>query len=151
MSDTHSSDIQMLMMKSIDGECDANEAMELQQILKENPGLLSDYEHLKKIQETTTMLGDQMIPDLAWSDYWQGLYNRIERGIGWILLSLGSISLTGFAIFKMIEALFQDTNLPFIIKFGIFALLSGVAIMLLSVIREKLFMRKHDPYKEIER
>jgi hypothetical protein len=34
---------------------------------------------------------------------------------------------------------------------AIYAALLGLAVLLLSVIREKLFVRRSDPYKEIQR
>ena len=96
-------------------------------------------------------LGENMIPDLAWEDYWQGLYNRLERGFSWILISIGAIILAGYAIVNLVNALYNDTSMPILIKFGLFALLIGLATLLISVIRERWFMGKNDPYKEIKR
>ena len=44
-----------------------------------------------------------------------------------------------------------DTDLPMIVKIGIFSAILGVVVLLISVIREKFFLRKNERYKEVTR
>ena len=87
----------------------------------------------------------------VWDKYWINIYNRIERGIGWILFSIGCIILLTYGIFKAIESIIADPQLGGIIKIGILAVITGIVILAVSVMREKLFTKKSDPYKEIQR
>jgi uncharacterized membrane protein len=61
------------------------------------------------------------------------------------------VILITYGLFKSVEAIIADPQLEGILKIGIIAVIAGVAILLVSVAREKLFIRKSDPYKEIQR
>ncbi|NIM52936.1 MAG: hypothetical protein GTO22_27480 [Gemmatimonadales bacterium] len=90
-------------------------------------------------------------PDEIWDSYWGGVYRRLERGIGWILISLGTIVLLSYGVWKGVEDLLADTTLPTVVKVAVVALIVGLIALLVSVIREKLFVRKSDPYKDVIR
>ena len=79
------------------------------------------------------------------------LYNRMERGLAWILISIGAIIWGIFAIWELIQEIANDQTISPILKFGLFALLAGAFTLLVSVVREKLWLRKYDKYKEIQR
>ena len=76
---------------------------------------------------------------------------RLERGIAWVFLSLGTLVVVGYALWQALSSVLEATDIPAFLKFGIFAVLFGGAILLVSVMRERLFVRKDDPYREIER
>ena len=90
-------------------------------------------------------------PEEHWDSYWRSVYNRIERGIGWILASLGATVLVLYGLWEAVHGLLADTSVPDFLKVAIFALAAGGAMLLVSVIREKLFTYRHDPYKEVDR
>nr|HQU74137.1 hypothetical protein [Calditrichia bacterium] len=83
-------DIHILMMRSIDGEISPGEAGQLADLLDADPALREEFNHLKQVKETTVKMRNDMLPDVVWEDYWQQLYNRLERGFSWILISLGA-------------------------------------------------------------
>lgn len=87
----------------------------------------------------------------VWEVYWASVYNRLERRMGWILLSIGAMILLFFGGYKAIEGIIQDTTIPIILKAGILALLAGVVVLLVSLIRERFFVRKRERYKEVEK
>jgi hypothetical protein len=64
---------------------------------------------------------------------------------------VGSLVLLGYATWHGIMALLADTELPAFVKIAIFATALGSLILLFSVAREKWFVRRRDPYKEIQR
>ncbi len=49
----------------------------------------------------------------VWRLYWASVYNRLERRIGWILLSIGAMIILFFGGYKMVEGIMQDTSTPF--------------------------------------
>jgi tetrahydromethanopterin S-methyltransferase subunit E len=56
-----------------------------------------------------------------------------------------------FGGYKAIEGIIQDPTTPLILKVGIIALLGGLVVLLVSIIRERIFVRKRERYKEVEK
>jgi len=77
--------------------------------------------------------------------------SKIERSIGWILLTIGSTILLTYGGYKMIESIIADPNLGLIMKAAILFVIAGLVILFISVLREKLFTRKSDSYEEVQR
>ena len=90
-------------------------------------------------------------PEETWDRYWGGVYARLERGIAWILISLGAAVLIAFAAYHAVLAFLEDTSSPLLLKIALAALVLGGAVLLVSVIREKLVLRKSDKYREVVR
>ena len=44
-----------------------------------------------------------------------------------------------------------DADLPTFVKWGTLALIVGLVMLLVSVLRHRIFVSQSDPYKEIER
>ena len=89
--------------------------------------------------------------DELWQQYWKNIYNRFERTLGWILISIAAIILLIYGGFKLIEAIIQDPTVDIILKIGLVALIAGLAILFISALRERLCLRKKDPYRNIRR
>ncbi len=90
-------------------------------------------------------------PPEIWDDYWTSVYNRLERGLGWILVSAGALVLFAYGAWHWLEAVLADSGMPGPVKIAIFALVVGGAILFVSVVREKLLLRRRDPYREVQR
>ena len=78
----------------------------------------------------------------AWDGYWTELYNKLERGFAWILISIGAIIVLAFAAIQFVEKLLETDKLPLLEKAGIFLLIIGFAVLVVSLLREKLFKNK---------
>ena len=90
-------------------------------------------------------------PEEVRDKFWINVYNRLERSIGWIIFTVGAVILITYGLFKAVESILSDTQLVGIVKVGILAAIAGLVILFVSVLREKLFVRKSDPYKEVQR
>ncbi len=141
----------LLMMKALDGEISPEEERELHAHLRGCSECRGEFQQFQQLKEQTMEIKKQVLPEAAWEDYWRRLYNRLERGLVWILISIGAVILLGYAAYQFVIETLSAADLPGIVKFGILALVIGLAILLVSVIREKLLLRKHDKYKEIQR
>ena len=53
--------------------------------------------------------------------------------------------------FKMIEAIIVDPKIDIMLKIALLALLAGLSILFVSVLRERMFFWKRDRYKDIKR
>ncbi|MCK5737792.1 hypothetical protein KAH55_01370 [bacterium] len=140
----------LLMTKAVDGQLTPEEQTEFRELLKTNPEYRKEWREQRQLKEVLQQMIFKSPDDIIWEEYWFNIYNRLERKIGWLFLSLGSIILLTFGLYQFILEILNETTLPPIIKGGIFALIAGAAILLISVIREKLTRRKHDPYKEVQ-
>jgi len=71
--------------------------------------------------------------------------------VGWILFTVGTALLVGYGSYLALMELFKDEDVSLAIKAGVLASLLGLAVLLGSVIRERLFLRKRERYEEVER
>ena len=143
---------QFLMMAALDGEIAEHERRELEQILKGDAVLRREWAQLERVKEVTSTMAMSEPPEEVWDDYWrEGVYKRIERGIGWILVTVASLVLVGFGLWQLTATLLADSDVPGFVRIALFSLFMGGAVLLASVIREKLFMRSKDPYLKVKR
>ncbi len=108
-----------------------------------------EFEEMGKFEEVMRKMKLKDPPQEMWQVYWASIYNRLERRIGWILLSIGAIIMLFFGGYKAVEGIIQDPTTPIILKVGILAALAGLVILLVSIGRERIFVRKRERYKEV--
>lgn len=108
-----------------------------------------ELEEMGQFEEVMQKMELKQPPEEIWQVYWTSVYNRLERRIGWILLSIGAIIMLFFGGYKAIEGIIEDPTTPLIFKVGILAALGGLAILLVSIGRERIFVRKRERYKEV--
>jgi ferric-dicitrate binding protein FerR (iron transport regulator) len=151
LTDEEENRFQMLLMAAIDHELSAEDEREFKRYLAASPDCQREWEEYKKLKEATMQLKFMQPAEEAWDRYWLNVYNRIERGLGWILTSIGAMIVLFYGAYKAVQSILADTELQWFVKAGILAMLGGMVILLVSVLREKLFTRKTDKYKEIQR
>lgn len=140
-----------LLMRALDEELTPEEHVELEALLTDDPELRAERERLARLMEVTTEMKLRHPPEDLWDGYWHSAYSRMERGIGWILVSFSVIVVGGWATWEFVTSLIADTEMPPLVKAGILAGSLGIVVLLVSVLRDRLFVRKTDPYKEIVR
>lgn len=140
-----------LMEKHFDATVAENEEKEFKELILNNPGLNEEFEDQKRIKEVLNKMKLKNPSSEVWDSYWLGVYRKLERGFAWITISIGLIIVAGFAVISSLSAFLEDTSTPLIVKWGIGILSVGVVILLISLIREKIFTSKGDKYKEIQR
>lgn len=118
---------------------------------KECDSCRKELEEMEKFEEVMDKMELKKPPKEVWQVYWSAIYNRLERRIGWILLSIGAIIVLFYGGYKAIEGIIQDPTIPLIMKVGILGLLAGLVVLLVSVGRERIFVRKRERYKEVEK
>jgi hypothetical protein len=139
------------MMAALDGELSADERRELDGVFDDHPEIRHEFAVLRRVKEVTGSMAYKEPPEEIWDRYWLSVFNRVERGIGWILISTGAVVLLAWGAWRWLEALWGDAGLPLFAKLAIMAVSVGLLVLCVSVIREKLFAYRRDPYKEIER
>ena len=140
-----------LMMGYLDDELSDEQRITFKQHLSDCSDCrqeLEEFKKLKAITDDVTLLEPE---DKIWQQYWGNIYNRLERGIGWILFGISAILLLIYGGFKMIEEIVKDPATGFGLKAGLIALIVGLAILFVSAARERLHFWSKDRYKDVRR
>ncbi len=127
------------------------ERKEFEKIINGNSKLKDEFNEQKKIKEVIYKMKLKNPANEFWDSYWLGIYNRIERGIAWIAISIGAVIFFVYVSIETVKYFVNDTQTPELVKFGIGILIFGILLLLYSVIREKFTSSKKDHYKEIQR
>ncbi len=138
-----------LLAGYVDGELTEEERAAFERELENNAELQAELEEFRKLKEVTGMVRYADLPDEVWENYWHSLYRRIERGVGWILFSLGAILMLGFGLYHVLSEFYRNPEISVLLKIGVTTLGGGVVILLVSFIRERLFAFYRDRYREV--
>jgi len=136
----------------LDGELSEHEARRFEEHLAVCRDCRDEWERLRNLKEDMAMLKFREPSDAELERYWRNVYNRLERGTGWILFSLGAIITLSYGSIKMFEVILDNADLPWVMKLGIVSLAVGAVVLFVSVVRERLMLRKGDKYsQEVQR
>jgi len=139
------------MMAALDDELSGDEREQLDRLMANDERLRAEWERFERVKEVTREMSYKEPPEEVWEGYWTSVYNRAERGLGWSLVSAGALVLFGYGAWHWVQAILAESGIPGFLKIAIFAVVFGGTILLVSVVREKLFTRSRDRYKEIHR
>jgi predicted anti-sigma-YlaC factor YlaD len=134
-----------------EGELSAEEKRMVEDHLEQCAECRKEFAEMSEFEEVMEKMQLKKPKKEVWEVYWSAIYNRLERKIGWILLSIGAMILLFFGGYKAIEGIIQDPSLSFLLKVGILAVLGGVVVLLVSLLREQIFVHKRERYKEVEK
>jgi len=140
-----------LMMAYLDNELDDEQRQAFEQHLATCPECakeLKEFEKLKQLTDSVTLMEPE---DRIWQQYWGNVYNRIERNLGWILFSVAAILLIIYGGFKLIEEIIKDQTVGVLLKAALLTLIGGLAILFVSVLRERVHFWNKDRYKDVRR
>ena len=140
-----------LMMSAVDGVITPAEKEELMILFRKYPEMNQEFQEFNNLKEVMNKVALQKPKDDLWRTYWFSVYHRLERGLAWFLFAIGTGIMLAYGLLQVVLEIWGDTEIPMIIKIGIFSAILGVVVLLISVLREKLFMRKNERYKEIRR
>jgi predicted anti-sigma-YlaC factor YlaD len=140
-----------MIMGYLDNELGAEQKRELEKHLAGCAQCSKELEELRKLKEITEGVTLAEPEDRLWQQYWASIYNRVERGLGWIIFSVAAILLIIYGGFKAIEEFVRDPSVELIVKVGLVALIAGMAVLFVSVLRERLYFWKKDRYKDVRR
>ena len=142
-----------LLAGYIDGELTSEEEESLKSHLSHCSQCRKELMELKELEGVTNAMKREtdMLPDVFWDRYWLSVYNRMERGIGWILFSVGAALLLGFALWQIATELWLSSGAPLVVRVGSALVVAGLAVLVVSVVRERIRTWRHDPYKEVKR
>lgn len=141
----------LLLEQKLSGQISEEDNKEFESIISQDKSLKSEYEEQLKIKEALNKMRFKNPSNETWDNYWLGIYNKLERKFAWLAIIAGSLMIFSIAVMQAVKNFLKDTSTPPLVKYGIVVLLFGILLLFFSIIREKLFTKKHDKYKEIQR
>ncbi len=144
-------EIKQLITSYHEGMLDDSQKEQVEEHIRTCPECRQEFEEMKKFEEVMEKMAFKKPPKETWEGYWSGVYNRLERGIGWIFMSIGAMILLFFGGYKMVEGIVQDPEISLLLKVGILAVLAGIVVLLVSFGRERIFVDKRERYKEVQK
>ena len=140
-----------LLMGYLDAELTELETQRIEQHLERCADCTKELEEFRRLKEVTQNMR-VLTPDArSWDEYWSHVYNRLERRIGWILMSIGAILILSYGVYSLAARFLLRSDFPIIVRLGIVALVVGFCTLLISVLRERIFMSRTDKYERIKR
>ena len=137
------------MMALVDGEFTTEEKIELDTLINRFPDLQKEHQEFLKLKEVTQTMKFKEPDQEIWLTYWQSIYNRIERNFAWLLFGIGAAVLLSYGLYALIINIWETTEIPLLIKFGIYVVILGIVLLFISIIREKIFLWRNERYKEV--
>ncbi|MCI0452667.1 MAG: hypothetical protein L0Z51_09820 [Candidatus Latescibacteria bacterium] len=134
-------------MRWLDGELDAQEAGHYQAHVRECDECRRELAALGRVVRMTDELKLRAPDDEFWKGYWESVYRRSERRVGFVLLVAGILAVLGYAFVRAVRS-------PELLTYegiSVTLILVGLIVIFISVARERYHEHKNDPYKEVER
>ena len=141
-------DVRHLLSGYLDGELDEKGRQLVEHHLAACANCRAEHDKLKRLLEVTNDMKFKEPAEEVWDNYWSSIYNRLERTTGWTIFVLGGAALVAWGIYEFVT----DPTIEAIKKILIGAPIIGLAVLLISVIRERMHKSKFDRYsKEVKR
>ena len=134
-------------MRLLDGEMSAAEKEQYEAHVRECEHCRAELSSLGRVVQLTDELRLRPPDDEFWDGYWESVYRRSERSLGFLLLIGGVVAVLLFAIVKAVASpgFFTYEGI------SVTVILVGLLVIFISVARERYHESKNDPYKGVQR
>jgi hypothetical protein len=147
MMHTHDENMEILISGYLDGELDGETHARVEARLAGDAHFREEFERMKGLMAAADEAVPPLPEDAAWDGFLDGVYNRIERRTGWVLLCTGLLTI---AVYGMLMFVLHPGKLS--IKLLISLPVLGLAVLFFSVLRQRMCVAKTDRYsREIQR
>lgn len=140
----------VLLMGLMDGELGAHDKRRVEDHLAVCPACRAELASYQRLGRATDELGRQEI-NVSTELAWERIYDRIARQAGWALLWVGITLLSGYGLWQLGSNFLLASNVPLVLRLGVGAFGAGALLLLVNVVRERLFRHKTERYNEVQR
>ena len=140
----------LLLMGRLDGELDETTDKELSAHLEQCAACRREESAHRRLTAMTDSIEFIEPTDQEWRAHWQSIYNRLERGVAWVLLSLGATILLLYGMWHLIADFLLDAAYPLMLRLGVGFAATGSVVLAVSVVRERMRLLPVDRYEEVE-
>ena len=137
---------ELLAMAYVDGELATTARAEFEGRLAREPSLRREVSELKELELLARAAAPREPMDHEWDALARAPLQRGALGLGWILLALGLLGLSGFGLWQLARS-----DAPLGLKLLLAALLAGGALLLGAALRARLRTMHLDPYRKVQR
>lgn len=133
-------------MRLLDDELGGEEKKQYEAHVKECDDCRRELKEIGRIVEFTNDLRLKAPDEEFWTRYWDGIYHRLERGTGFLLMIAGIVAVLLYGIYQAVTS-------PEFLTFkglSIAVILLGLVVVFLSVVRERYHESRSDPYKGVK-
>ncbi|MGF1571708.1 MAG: anti-sigma factor family protein [Sumerlaeia bacterium] len=139
--------VEQKMMAYLDGEMNAHQVREFEEILSSHPEWRNEVESLQGVLAGSKAVRYKQIKPDLWDDYWEEIDAKLTgKSTGLVLAAVGGGLLAVAGISFLYSVL--SSTLAFI---GLSIMLVGILLLYLSVLRGFIAERKKDRYRRIKR
>ena len=141
-------EIQGLISGLLDEELTPEDLDRVERHIAGCPACREELENMKLLMAAASGLEVQAPPEEVWDTFLDNVYNRIERKTGWLFFTVGVIVLAVYASYHFVVDDWAGATEKTLIA----APIIGLAVLFVSVLRQRLFVRRTDRYsREIKR
>lgn len=133
-----------------DGELTADDRETVEAWLALDERARDELARLVRLKAFTDHLVLRQAPPEAWDQYVTRRSRWFERDMGWTLLAI-ALLLAGVYLLPRLLGILAASAVPLVLRLGLLAGAAGLLLLLISVVRERLFVRKRDRYDDVIR
>jgi hypothetical protein len=137
----------LLICRLVDGVASREEEEELHAMAEKDPEVAAELNEQRGAAAMFRSLGLAEPADEVKAQFWGGVYNRLERRAGWLLVIIGFALVIAFSLYELIT----DPGVHVIWRIGIAALLVGLGLVFSGIARNARRARRADRYSEVIR
>jgi hypothetical protein len=141
-----------LIMAVLDEEHSPEELKELERLAATSAEVRDEWARQQRVKEATSTMAWKEPTAETWDRYWMSVYNKTERKIAWLLVLGGLFVVVTMGLWEavphLLRDLFSDSAPPVPLRIAVVAILLGVILLIVSVIREQVTANRKDPYNK---
>ncbi|MEM6512744.1 MAG: hypothetical protein AAF660_07010 [Pseudomonadota bacterium] len=130
----------------IDGELTQQQRQRVEIHCAENERAQALLEELKALRSEVGNATLSQYGEDKWREQMDETGVQVSRGIGWVLLVISALAIGGIVVFGFLT----DPSIPVSMKLLIGGFYGGLAVLLGSVVRQRMIESKTDKYNDVE-
>jgi len=134
-------------MRFLDGELTESEKLEYESHVRQCDDCGRELASLGRVVDLTNELRLRVPDDEFWEGYWESVYRRSERSVGFFFVIAGVLAVLMYGVFKAVTS-------PKLLSYegiSVTVILIGLVVIFVSVARERYHESRNDPYKGVKR
>ncbi len=134
-------------MGLLDRELTPDETYEIQELLRRDQTMRDEYARLSETNSQLKLIGDAEFDEATLRKVWRSPYRKGLRRFSYLLIGGGFFALLGYSLWEYLQHGHKEL-FPAVAACGIG---TGIILLFLQVVRDRMMVLKNDPYREVEK